>query len=167
MEIKNLFKFCHREEKEITNYVFGGTSAIITSLALIIGLNASANSQVAIIGSLLVIALADNISDSLGIHIYQESQGVKAKKVWLGTAANFFTRLLVSAGFIAIVTIFPPGLATYVAIIYGLTTLAVFSYFIAASRKRNPLFSVLEHLLIAVIVVIVSKLVGNFIVTAF
>lgn len=167
MGIKKLFKFCHKEEKEITNYVFGGTSAIVTSLALTIGLNASANAKLAIVSSLLIIALADNISDSLGIHIYQESQGLKAKKVWLKTGTNFFTRLLVSLGFIAIVALLPLAIATYVAVIYGLTTLAFFSYFIAKAANRKPFYSILEHLFIAVIVILISKIVGNLIVTAF
>jgi len=164
MSITKLINFCRHEEKSITNYVFGATSSIVTSLALITGLNNSSNPKLAIISSLLIIALADNISDSLGIHIYQESQGMQAKKVWLKTSTNFFTRLLVSLGFIWIVAVFPIAAATYIAIAYGLTTLAVFSYFIALDRKRKPLFSILEHLCIAITVIILSKFIGSIIV---
>lgn len=167
MEIKKPFKLFRKEEKEITNYVFGGTSAIVTSLALIIGLNSSANAKLAIISSLLIIALADNISDSLGIHIYQESQGLKAKNVWFKTATNFFTRLLVSLGFIAIVAFLPLAVATYAAVVYGLATLAVFSYFIAIAGGKKPVSSIMEHLFIAVVVIVLSKLAGNFIVEIF
>lgn len=166
MEIKNILRFCHKGEKEITNYVFGGTSAIVTSLALIIGLGLSANPKLAIISSLLIVALADNISDALGIHIYQESEGKKADRVWLGTITNFFTRLLISLGFIAIVEIFPLAVATYIAVAYGLVTLSIFSYFIAVNGKRNPISSIAEHLCIAVAVIILSRVVGSFIVTA-
>ncbi len=167
MKIKKLLKFFRGKEIEITNYIFGGTSAIVTSLAIITGLNASENPRLAIIGSLLVIALADNISDSLGIHIYQESEGMPARKVWLKTGTNFFTRLIVSFGFIAIIAVFPLALATYIAIAYGLATLAVFSYFIAISQNRKPMFPILEHLCIAVVVIALSKFVGDFIITAF
>jgi hypothetical protein len=51
--------------------------------------------KVGIIGALLVIALADNMSDSFGIHFYQESECVGKREVWLSTFTNFFTRLLV------------------------------------------------------------------------
>jgi len=56
----------------LTKYSFGASSAIITCLAFIIGLSHSSNPRLSIVGSLLVIAIADNISDSLGIHIFQE-----------------------------------------------------------------------------------------------
>jgi VIT1/CCC1 family predicted Fe2+/Mn2+ transporter len=167
MGIMKLLKFCRGKDIAITNYIFGGTSAIVTSLAIITGLNASENPRLAIIGSLLVIALADNISDSLGIHIYQESEGMAAGKVWLKTCTNFFTRLIVSFGFIAIIVFFPLPLATYIAIAYGLATLAIFSYFIAISQNRKPAFPILEHLCIAIVVIAVSKFVGDSIITAF
>ena len=166
MSIKNLLRFCRREEKAITNYVFGATSSIVTSLALIIGLNTSSNPKLAIISSLLIIALADNISDSLGIHIYQESQGMTLQKVWLKTGTNFFTRLLISSGFIGIVTVFPITLATYIAVVYGLTILSVFSYFIAIDQNKKPVFSILEHLCIAIFVIILSRFIGSIIVRA-
>ena len=52
-------------------YLFGSTSAIITELALIVGLSNSVNARSNMIAGILVIAIADNISDTLGIHIYQ------------------------------------------------------------------------------------------------
>jgi len=53
----------------LRKFSFGASSAIVTSLAFIVGLSRNPNPRLAIIGSLLVIAVADNISDSLGIHI--------------------------------------------------------------------------------------------------
>jgi len=64
-----------------TKFSFGSTSAIITNVALIMGLNSAKDAKLAIIGSLLVIALADNVSDSFGIHMYQESEGLSQKRV--------------------------------------------------------------------------------------
>ena len=167
MQTKEIIDFWRSGEKRITNFVFGGTSAIVTSLALITGLNEAANPRLAIISSLLIIALADNISDSLGIHIYQESEGMKARKVWFTTFTNFFTRLLVSFGFILIIAVFPLAIATYIAVAYGLATLTVFSYFIAIGQHRKPLFAIFEHLCIAIAVIILSKFVGDFIIKAF
>jgi len=55
-------------------YSFGATSAVTTSLAIIAGLGGTINPKISIASTLLVLAIADNISDSLGIHVFQESQ---------------------------------------------------------------------------------------------
>ena len=150
-----------------TKYSFGGTSAIITNLALIIGLSTTINAKLNIIGALLVIAFADNISDSLGIHIYQESEGMKSHNVWISTLTNFFSRFLVSLGFIFIIVIFPLNLATTISIIYGLLVISIISYLIAINRKTNPILSIIEHIIIATIVIFLSKYIGEFIVDYF
>ena len=64
-----------------TNYIFGSSAAIITEVSLIVGLGAVRASKGAILGGLLTIALADNISDSLGIDLYKESEGCGQKTV--------------------------------------------------------------------------------------
>ena len=71
-------------------FIFGATTAVITNMGLVTGLFFSPNAKMNIIGSILVIALADNISDSLGIHIFQEAEKLKIKEVWLSTLTNFF-----------------------------------------------------------------------------
>jgi len=81
------------------NYLFGSSSAIITNLGLIAGLYSTNNAKLNILGSILLIAIADNISDTLGIHIYQEAEGLKAKKVWFSSFTNFSSRLIVSSFF--------------------------------------------------------------------
>jgi hypothetical protein len=66
-------------------FLFGSTAAIITNMGLVVGLFSSLNAKATIIGSILIIAVADNISDTLGIHIYQEAEGLSAKEVWLSS----------------------------------------------------------------------------------
>jgi uncharacterized membrane protein len=146
-KIKNFFFGADNKRRpNATKYIFGATSCIITSLALIIGLNNSSNAKFSIIGSLLVIALADNISDMLGIHIYQETEGLIMRDVWLSSFTNFFTRLFVSLGFIAIVIAFPAKVAMTVSLVYGLSALIIF---------------------IAVAVILASKYLGQIIINKF
>jgi hypothetical protein len=64
-----------------TRFSFGATSAIITNLGIITGLDTLTHPKLSIIGALLVIALADNLSDTFGIHIYQESEYLGTKEV--------------------------------------------------------------------------------------
>ena len=53
---------------------FGATSAIVTSMGVIIGFGAGGISKSTIIAGLLIVGLADNLTDSLSIHIYRESE---------------------------------------------------------------------------------------------
>ncbi len=57
--------------KTISRVSYGGMAAIVTSMALITGLKATGTAKPTLITALLIVALADNITDSLSIHIYQ------------------------------------------------------------------------------------------------
>jgi vacuolar iron transporter family protein len=52
---------------------FAVISAVITTLGLMVGLNATTNSLLIVMGGILTIAIADSMSDALGIHVSQES----------------------------------------------------------------------------------------------
>ncbi len=65
---------------KITRYSFGGTCAIVSPrMALITGLNAATATVSAIIGSLMIVVLADNLAASLRIHIYRESERLEPR----------------------------------------------------------------------------------------
>lgn len=150
-----------------TKFSFGGTSGIITNLAIIIGLDTLTNAKISIIGSLLVVALADNISDTLGIHIYQESEGLTRREVWVSSFTNFLTRFLVSLGFISIVYFFPINFAVTISIIYGLLVLSIISYLISKRKNVNPWLAITEHVIIALVVMFLSHYFSNFIISLF
>lgn len=151
----------------LTRFSFGITSAIVTSLAFIVSLSESINSRFAIIISLLVFAVADNISDALGLHIFQESDLKKSKVVNVSTFSNFFTRLLVVMVFVSLVAFLPINYAVVVSIIFGVSLLSVLSYFIAEEQKTNPYRSILEHLAIAVLVIVASYFLREWIMNFF
>ena len=74
-------------------FSFGLTSGIITTLGLMVGLNAGTQSQVAVIGGIVTIAIADAFSDSLGVHVSQESENQHStKEVWESTITTFTLR---------------------------------------------------------------------------
>ncbi|MEI7621594.1 MAG: hypothetical protein WCJ51_03585 [Candidatus Moraniibacteriota bacterium] len=148
-------------------FLFGSSAAIITNLGIIAGLFSSSNAQGNIIGSMLVIAIADNISDTLGSHIYQEAEGLKASEVWLSSLTNFLSRFLVSAVFVLLVATLPLKIAAVACLVFGFVLISSISYFIAIFKKRNPFTSVFEHLVVATAVVVISKLLGDFILSHF
>ena len=150
-----------------TKFSFGATSAIITNLGLIIGLDSLDHPKLSIVGGILVIAIADNISDSVGIHIYQESECIADREVWFSTLSNFFTRVLVSLTFIILVLALPIKLAVFCSIAWGLLLLTLMSYTIAKGRGVNPYKAILEHISIAILVIIASSFVGKLLISKF
>lgn len=114
-----------------------------------------------------MIALADNISDSFGIHIYQESEKIETREVWTSTILNFISRMFVSLSFVALILILPLNAAIISSIIWGLLLLAVISYMVAKNEAANPYLSILTHVLIAVVVISLSNLVGDFLIGRF
>ena len=138
----------------LTKFSFGTTSAVVTSLAFVVGLSGA--SKATIILSLLVFALADNISDSLGIHIFQESDLKDSRVVSVSTVFNFFTRLSLVIIFVLIVAFLPIDYAVIVSLIYGLSVLSVLSYLIAKERKSSVYTSIFGHVAIAILVIAVS-----------
>lgn len=151
----------------LTKYSFGASSAIITCLAFIISLSRISNPKLSIVGSLLVIAIADNISDSLGIHIYQESDFKQQRDVRVSTLLNFLTRFGVILVFIALVLALPVLWAMAFSIVWGLSLLVVLSYYIAKMQHANPYTAILMHVGIAVIVIIISNTLSAWIMSFF
>ena len=151
-----------------TGIAFGLTSGTITTLGLMVGLQSGTGSEIAVLGGILTIAIADAFSDALGIHVSEEAKGnTDSQHVWESTIATFFAKLVFAMTFIVPVLLFPLDLAIIVSIAWGLMMLAVFSYFIARDQKENPVSVVGEHLLIAVIVIFLTHYVGEFIGSVF
>jgi VIT1/CCC1 family predicted Fe2+/Mn2+ transporter len=143
--------------KNIYNLSFGVTSAVMTSLAIVVGLGGTATAMT-ITTALLIIAVADNISDSFGIHIYKESQCSSKKEVKETTFGNFIARLITTSIFIIFVIFLSTNLAMIFSVIFSLLSIIVMSYFISLHQKKNPYISILKHLSIAVIVLVSSLL---------
>jgi len=137
------------------NVSFGVTSAIMTSLVLITSLSGAAN-RIALITSLLVIAIADNVSDSFGIHVFQESKNIVPREVKRTTTNNFVARMLITFVFILFVLCLPVYLTIILSIIFGLAILTFLSYFISKNQKINPYRAIARHLLLAIVLMSAS-----------
>ncbi len=142
---------------------FGGTAAIVTSTALVSGLSAADATKPIIVSALLIAALADNMTDALSIHIFQESEQLDQKNAFSGTITNFVTRLLLSISFVILVGLFPLEHVAKGAIGWGMLLLAALTYLVARERKVNPSFEVLKHLLVASAVIVASALIPHWI----
>lgn len=141
---------------------FGLTSGIITTLGLIVGLFSNTHSSVVIISGILVIAIADAMSDALGIHISQESEeGNSEKQVWESTLATFLSKFFIALSFVLPILFLPLNIAVVACILWGIFLLVTFNYYIAKQKNVSPMGMVFEHLAIAIVVIIVTYYVGE------
>jgi len=149
-------------------FSFGLTSGIITTLGLMVGLNAGTHSKLAIIGGILTIAIADAFSDALGIHISEESENRHThKEIWTATAATFFSKFIFALTFTIPVLLFELPMAISVSVAWGLTALCIFSYGMAKEQKQSSWKVVGEHLIITLAVIILAYYVGRWISSVF
>ena len=150
---------------QLTKLSYGGTAAIVTSMGIIVGMGAATNSRATVVVSLLLVAVADNLTDSLAIHVYQESEKLEARQAFRSTVTNFLTRFLVAAGFALMVVMIPPPYLMMTAIPWGMLLLGALTYFIARARGAAPVTEIAKHLGAAVVVIAVSKIIGKWIST--
>ena len=144
---------------------FGLTSSIITTLALIVGLNAGTHSKSIVLGGILIIAIADSLSDALGMHISEESghKDTSHKEIWESTISTFIFKFIFAISFIIPVLVFELQIAIIISIIWGLLLLTLFSLYIAKEKEINPVKSIVEHLVIAILVILATHFVGGLI----
>ena len=141
---------------------FGLTSGIITTLGLIIGLHSGTKSSMVIIGGILVIAIADAFSDALGIHVSEEYEDKHTEKeIWISTITTFLTKFVFAISFVVPILILPLSIAIIISVAWGLSLLALFSFYIARQQNANPYKVVTEHLIIAILVIIATHFVGE------
>jgi len=147
-------------------FSFGLTSGIITTLGLIVGLHSSTHSYTVIIGGILVIAIADALSDALGIHISEEAENKHTtKEIWEATIATFLSKFIFALMFIFPILFLELATAIIVCVVWGLLLITIFSYYIAKKQNVNPYGVVLEHLIIAIIVITATHYIGDWIAT--
>jgi hypothetical protein len=120
---------------------FGLVSGVITSLGLVVGLTVGTQSRIAVIGGIVTIAIADSLSDALGIHISEEAESVHSSM--------------------------EVGEAVWVSVAWGIALVAALSWYIAGRQMTSRTAVLAEHVGVAVLVVIVSALVGRWVSTTF
>jgi vacuolar iron transporter family protein len=151
-----------------TGISFGLTSGIITTLGVMIGLNAGTGLRLAVIGGILTIAIADSASDALGIHVAQESiKNNSQKQIWEATAATFFTKLIVALSFLIPVLFFNLSTAVKINLTWGILLIIIFNYYLAKQNKQNPASIIFEHLTITTAVVAITFFAGKLIAVYF
>jgi VIT1/CCC1 family predicted Fe2+/Mn2+ transporter len=151
-----------------TGLFFGATSGVITTIGLIAGLNAGTRSVTAVLGGILVIAVADALSDALGIHLAEEADpSATQHHIWAATVTTFLTKFVFAISFAIPVLLLPLGPAVVASVVWGVLVIAVLSYFIARAQQTSPVAIIAEHVAIALVVVVASHLIGAWVKATF
>lgn len=145
---------------------FGLTSGVITTLGLMVGLHSGTGSEIAVLSGIITIAVADGLSDALGIHISEESENVHTdKQIWAATISTFMVKFFVALTFIIPVLLFSLSMAVVINLIWGYVILITLSHVIAKSQNKSSLVTIAEHVGIAVVVVAVTHYLGEWVST--
>jgi len=150
----------------IKGFSFGLTSGIITTLGVIVGLHSSTHSTLVVIGGILVIAIADALSDALGIHISEEAE-IKhsTREIWESTISTFLSKFVFALTFIIPFLLLSLSAAIIASVIWGFSLIILFSLYLAKQQKLKPYKVILEHLIIAIAVVVITHYVGELVAT--
>ncbi|MFA5948334.1 MAG: hypothetical protein WC806_05220 [Candidatus Gracilibacteria bacterium] len=143
---------------------FGITSGIITTLGLLVGLSAGTQSKLVVLGGIFTIAIADAFSDSLGIHISEESDPKNStKEVWESTISTFIAKFLFALTFAIPVILLDLGNAVIASIAWGLLVLSILTYVVAKDQKESAPKAIFEHIFTAIVVIFLTHNLGHLI----
>jgi VIT1/CCC1 family predicted Fe2+/Mn2+ transporter len=153
----------------ITGISFGLTTAVITSLGMIFGIHSATSSKLAVVAGIVVMAIADGLSDAVSLHTAEEAEVDKGrgkhtpKEIWLTTLFAFLSVSGFTLTFAIPILLFPFETALFLTLAWGMLLLVLLNFNIAKIRKEKPIRLISEHILLAIITIILSHLVGNLI----
>ncbi|HSN04491.1 MAG TPA: hypothetical protein VLS44_05875 [Nitrospira sp.] len=147
-----------------TGLSFGLTSGVITTLGLMVGLHSGTHSRAIVIGGILTIAIADAMSDALGIHLAEESKNSgPTVQIWEATIATFLAKFAIAMTFVIPVWVWPLDRAIAASAIWGLLLLAALSFFVARAQRVAPWKVIGEHMLIGLSVIVITHYLGDWV----
>ena len=148
---------------DLRKFSFGSPAAITTSMGLIVGLDSATAIKSTIITSLLIIGIADNLTDSLSVYIYQESERLPERGTFRTTVSNFFARFLVTITFIIVLLLLPSSAAIPVCLSWGFGLLSGLACLLAKSRGVKIVPEILKYCAVAFVVIAISTALGRWI----
>ncbi|HXY27142.1 MAG TPA: hypothetical protein VEH82_02580 [Acidimicrobiales bacterium] len=133
----------------------------MTSIGLVVGFALTSSARATLIASLLIVGLADNLTDSLSIHLYQESEGLESHEAFVSTVTNFATRLAITATFVALAAFLAGWALVAVATVWGLVVLGAMTISLAHQRHASVGRELVRHFVVAGVVIALSLLIGS------
>jgi VIT1/CCC1 family predicted Fe2+/Mn2+ transporter len=143
---------------------FGLTSGVITTLGVIVGLHAGTHSKLAVLAGILVLAVADALSDAVGIHISEEAEGEHAtREIWEATLFTFSSKFAFTLTFLLPIIFLGLPDAIFASVAWGLFLIVIVSFYTAKVQNKKVHRTIAEHLLVTILVVVFANYIGNLI----
>lgn len=144
---------------------FGVTSAIITTMALVVGTHSATNLSHAVIAAILIIAFADSMADAFAIYTSERGrEGCTKGDAVTAMIAAFLTKFIFALTFIIPIVAFKNlHTAIIVDLSYGVILLIIFNYRLAKQKQEAVFNTIITHVGLAVLVVILSHYLGQLI----
>jgi VIT1/CCC1 family predicted Fe2+/Mn2+ transporter len=142
---------------------FGITSAVITTLGIIVGIHAGTDLKHGVIVAILVIAFADSLADSCGVYFSEEARGTSFSECLVSSSSTLVGKLLFALSFLVPIIFFDLHPAIIIDIVYGLLVLGIYGFFVAKSKNASVFKTISFHLVLVLIVIAISHLVGTYI----
>jgi VIT1/CCC1 family predicted Fe2+/Mn2+ transporter len=157
----------------ITGISFGLTTSVITSLGMIVGVHSATGSKLAVVSGIVIMAIADGLSDAISLHTAEEADVEEGrgkhtpKEIWLTTLFTFISVSGSTLTFAVPLLLFALETAIYLAIAWGMLVLILLNLYIAKIRNESALKLTFEHILLAILVIIVSRFTGDLVAIGF
>lgn len=156
--LKKLIIF-HQKTGELA---FGITSGVLTTVGLLTGVNSATSSRLAVIASILVIAVADSCSDAFGMYMSKTSERGISKTTALRYAfGTIIGKIILPATFIIPLLFLPLNLAVFIDVIWGMIALAALTAEQALVAGKSAIKSIFGNLALALLIIILSTLAGD------
>jgi VIT1/CCC1 family predicted Fe2+/Mn2+ transporter len=109
-----------------------------------------------------VLAVADALSDAIGIHISEEAKNKHSpRESWQSAFFTFISKLSIALSFIIPLQLCDIFTVFFVSIVWGALLISVFSYLMAKSQKQNPAKVTIEHVTVMLEVVLLAHFIGD------
>jgi vacuolar iron transporter family protein len=147
-------------------FAFGIASAVLTTLGIIVGINSATASRLAIIGGIVAVAVADSLSDAVGMYSQKVSERGTTPPLAFRCALNtFLGKIIFTLTFIIPFLLLPPQPAILTSILWGMLLMVFVSVQIAFVQEQKIGKIVTQNISIALLVIIVSYLAGYLVAT--
>jgi len=98
----------------------------------------------------------------MGIHVSEESDKTNSKKeIWEATISTLFSKFFFALSFVVPILLFNFGVAIIVNIAWGMLLMTILSFYISKGNEDSHGRVIIEHLAIAIFVIIITYYVGR------
>ena len=154
--------FLGKLHEHFGRYSFGISSAVLTTIGIIVGVNAATTSTLAVMGGIASVAIADSMSDAMGMYAAKKAERGLSKSIAVWSAFNvFISKLLFTLTFMIPFLFAPLSSAILICIVWGMILISFVSVIIAFINEESIAYSIMKNVIITIIVISASFAAGK------